>query len=124
MERVELNRLLGATPPPFASGSAEVGVVVAEREPARFIARFAEAVAARGPVFLADPNWGEVEQAQFQALIAQVAVPESAESLEALESPGAGLVEAPVAGWRSMQCAAYNRDARTRNQPGPSSSSP
>ena len=80
MERVELNRLLGATPPPFASGSAEMGGVVAEREPARFIARFAEAVAARGPVFLADPNWGEVEQAQFQAIIAQTPLPEPTEA--------------------------------------------
>ena len=80
MERAELIRLLGATPPPFAAGSAAMGVVVAEREPARFIARFAEAVAAGGPVFLADPNWGEVERAQFQALIAQVPLPESMEA--------------------------------------------
>ena len=80
MERAELIRLLGATPPPFAAGSAAIGVVVAEREPAQFIACFAEAVVAGGPVFLADPNWGEVERAQFQAIIAQAPLPESTES--------------------------------------------
>lgn len=80
MERAELIRLLGAIPPPFASGSAAMGVVVTEHEPARFIARFGEALAARGPVFLADPNWGEVERAQFQAVIAQGPLPESTEA--------------------------------------------
>ena len=123
MDRAELSQLLGHAPV-FSPANASVlpaGRVVAEREPAQFIARFGAAVAAGGPVFLADPNWGEVERAQFQALIAQAAGPGLVESLD---SPGAGLVEAPVAGWRSTQCAAYNRDARTRNQPGPSSSSP
>jgi O-succinylbenzoic acid--CoA ligase len=80
MDRVELIRLLGAIPPPFASGSAAMGVVVTEREPARFIARFTEAVSGGGPVFLADPNWGEVERAQFQAIIAQTPLPESTEA--------------------------------------------
>ncbi len=80
MERAELIRLLGAIPPPSGAGPAQVGVVVAEREPARFIARFGESVAARGPVFLADPNWGEVEREQFQAIIAQTPLPESTEA--------------------------------------------
>ena len=80
MERAELIRLLGATLPPFASGSAAMGVVVAEREPARFIARFTEAVSGGGPVFLADPNWGEVERAQFQSIIAHTPMPESTEA--------------------------------------------
>jgi O-succinylbenzoic acid--CoA ligase len=80
MERAELICMLGAIPPPFTAGSAALGVVVAEREPARFMARFGEAVAARGPVFLADPNWGEVERAQFQAIIAQTPLPESTEA--------------------------------------------
>lgn len=73
MDRAELSRLLGWTPaqsPSPVSWSPE-GCVVAEREPVQFIARFGEAVAAGGPVFLADPNWGEGERAQLQALLRQ-----------------------------------------------------
>ncbi len=91
MERAELIRLLGATLPPFASGSAAMGVVVAEREPARFIARFTEAVSGGGPVFLADPNWGEVERAQFQSIIAHTPLPELTE--EELQAAGGQLAQ-------------------------------
>ncbi len=94
MDRAELSRRLGHAAA-FSQGNAfgwPAGRVVAEREPAQFIARFGTAVAAGGPVFLADPNWGEVERAQFQALIAQAAGPGLVESL------GAGLVEVSMAG--------------------------
>ncbi len=71
MERADLSRLLrgaalGATP------GAPVGTrdsVVSEREPAAFMSAFAEAVAAGGTVFLADPNWGNRERAQFDELV-------------------------------------------------------
>jgi o-succinylbenzoate---CoA ligase len=67
MERVDLIRLLGAE----TAVSEPRDVVVEERDPERFIAAFTEAVAAGGTVFLADPNWGERERAQFNALVAQ-----------------------------------------------------
>lgn len=64
MERLELARRLGAQ-----SGVAEArDVVLQERDPVRFMGRFAEAVAAGGTVFVADPAWGAVERAQFAAL--------------------------------------------------------
>jgi o-succinylbenzoate---CoA ligase len=66
MERVELIRLLGARP---AGAVAVQTSIVSEREPARFIERFTQAVAAGGTVFLADPQWGERELAQFEALV-------------------------------------------------------
>lgn len=69
MERVELIRLLGTEP----SSAAPRDVVVEAREPAEFIARFTEAAAAGGTVFLADPSWGAAERAQFNALVAQKA---------------------------------------------------
>lgn len=67
MERVDLIRLLGGEP---MVGEPR-DVVVEEREPERFIAAFTAAVAAGGTVFLADPNWGERERAQFNALVAR-----------------------------------------------------
>ncbi len=89
MDRAELSRRLGHAPA-FSEANASVapaGRVVAEREPAQFIERFGAAVAAGGAVFLADPNWGEVERAQFQALIAQSPLPDSAEGQEASGLP-------------------------------------
>jgi O-succinylbenzoic acid--CoA ligase len=64
MERVELARRLGAAP----RVAAPHEVVVAEREPARFMAAFGEAVAAGGTVWVADPSWGAAERTQFAAL--------------------------------------------------------
>ncbi|HEY0967564.1 MAG TPA: AMP-binding protein [Opitutaceae bacterium] len=64
MERAELARWLGVS---LASGAPR-DVVVAERDPAAFRAAFADAVAAGGTVFLADPAWGALERAQFDAL--------------------------------------------------------
>jgi O-succinylbenzoic acid--CoA ligase len=53
-----------------AVAEARDAVVVEENEPARFCAAFAEAVAAGGTVFLANPAWGVAERAQFNALVA------------------------------------------------------
>ena len=65
MDRAELSRLLGSE----GLLAEPRDVVVNEREPARFIEAFTDAVAAGGTVFLADPNWGERERAQFNALV-------------------------------------------------------
>lgn len=66
MDRAELSRLLGRRP----SVAEPRDVVVAETDPVRFGEAFADAVAAGGRVFLADPHWGEAERAQFNSLIA------------------------------------------------------
>ena len=63
MERVELARLLGGN----STGAART--VIAEADAARFRAMFADAAAGTGEVFLCDPKWGEVERAQFQAVL-------------------------------------------------------
>jgi O-succinylbenzoic acid--CoA ligase len=70
VDRFELARALGAEPavgepPAEAGGPAHV---VCEREPAAFMAAFAAAVARGGPVFLADPAWGETERARLEEL--------------------------------------------------------
>lgn len=65
MDRAELARLLGAE----MAVAEPRDVVIAEREPERFMAAFADAVAAGGRVFLADPAWGEAERAQFNAIV-------------------------------------------------------
>lgn len=62
MERAELGRLLGG------SSTQATRTVIAESNDARFRARFADAAAGRGEVFLCDPKWGETERAQFQAI--------------------------------------------------------
>jgi O-succinylbenzoic acid--CoA ligase len=65
MERADLIRLLGSP-----SAVAEMrDVIVEERDPSLFIASFADAVAAGGTVFLADPAWGAGERAQFSAWV-------------------------------------------------------
>lgn len=69
MDRAELSRLLG-TPP----GLAETrDVVVEESDPALFMRSFADATAAGGTVFLADPSWGQAERRQFNELVARPA---------------------------------------------------
>ncbi|HTJ78184.1 MAG TPA: AMP-binding protein [Rariglobus sp.] len=67
MDRAELVRLLGAHP----VVAEPRDVVVEERDPARFMAAFTDAVAAGGNVFIADPAWGQIERAQFNALSAR-----------------------------------------------------
>ena len=69
MERVDLIRLLGAEPLLAERGDR----VVEAREPAEFVGKFTEAVAAGGNVFLADAGWGQAERAQFNALVARKA---------------------------------------------------
>jgi len=69
MERAELSDRLGAGP----LRRPGCGTVVCEADPARFQGAFADAVAAGGPVFLADPAWRESERREFAALIASPA---------------------------------------------------
>ena len=71
MERAELATLLGHRGGPTGTVQA---VVVAESHPGKFREAFARAVAGRGPVFLADPRWGDRERRQFDALVVQSAV--------------------------------------------------
>lgn len=68
MDRAELARLLGATPERAAEPHGGA-VLISERDPKRFMAAFAGAVARGGDVFLCDPNWGENEKAQLMALL-------------------------------------------------------
>lgn len=69
--RAELARRLGA-----AEGAREPRetTIVSEREPARFMAALAEAVAAGGNVFLADPNWSDAQRAELEAMTRQTSV--------------------------------------------------
>jgi O-succinylbenzoic acid--CoA ligase len=68
MERTDLARLLGGSP--AVAEPAAGAVVIAERDPNRFLEAFARAAAGRGPVFLADPLWTEAERRELAALIA------------------------------------------------------
>lgn len=68
MDRAELARRLRVAP---VAGEPR-DVVVREREPRAFMTAFGEAVARGGTVFLADPNWGENERAQFAGIMARV----------------------------------------------------
>jgi len=63
-------------------------VVVEEREPARWRAAFAAAVASDATVFVANPAWGAAERAQFDAL---VVTPNSALRLQPSAFPPAWL---------------------------------
>ncbi len=67
MERAELAHALGA--PAIVAEPGGDPVVIEERDPARFMEKFAAAVAAGADVFLADPNWGAKERAQLAALL-------------------------------------------------------
>jgi len=63
MERLELARRLGA-------GSRRAGgreSIVDERETARFMVAFSEAVASGGPVLVMNPTWSAVERERFAA---------------------------------------------------------
>lgn len=64
MERAELGRLLGG------NGLAVARTVIAEADAARFRAKFADAVAGPGEIFLSDPKWAGAERAQFHAVLA------------------------------------------------------
>jgi len=66
MERAELSERLGAGP----LRSSGRGTVVCEADPVQFQSAFGDAVAAGGPVFLADPAWRESERREFAALLA------------------------------------------------------
>ncbi len=65
MERSELRRLLGVAPT-----GARVPALILEREPERFLAAFAQAVAGDGEIFLGNPDWSAAELARARAVIA------------------------------------------------------
>jgi o-succinylbenzoate---CoA ligase len=91
MERFELARLLGGAP-----SVTEVGgeaMIIAERDPSRFMAAFTRAAAGRGRVFLADPLWGEKERQEASELVARTE-PVSVASVEA----GRGWLMVPSGG--------------------------
>jgi o-succinylbenzoate---CoA ligase len=67
MERLELARLLGARADELGSGGE--AVIIEQRDAGRFQASLAAAVAAGGPVFLADPGWGEAERGVLSELV-------------------------------------------------------
>lgn len=71
MERAELTRLLGASP--RRGRSRRPPAIVCARDPARFQAEFAAAVASGGAVFLADPAWGAAERSELERLAGSAA---------------------------------------------------
>jgi O-succinylbenzoic acid--CoA ligase len=64
MERAELGKLLGG------QATRAIRTVIAETDTAKFCAKFADAVAGTGEVFLSNPKWVETEREQFHALLA------------------------------------------------------
>jgi len=64
MERAKLARLLGG------AATYSPRTVIAEADAAQFCAKFADAVAGTGDVFLADPKWGDEEWDQFHSVLA------------------------------------------------------
>jgi O-succinylbenzoic acid--CoA ligase len=71
MERLGLARLLGA--PAGAAEPSAAPRIIEDRDPGRFMAALASAVAGTGPVFLADPAWGATERAALTACLEQAA---------------------------------------------------
>lgn len=76
MDRADLAARLGVR---LSAGKPQ-DAVVCETAPETFQRAFAEAVAAGGRVFLADPNWSVAERADFDQLRHQAAVPEMVEA--------------------------------------------
>jgi O-succinylbenzoic acid--CoA ligase len=68
MTRAEFAALLGA-PAGLVAEAGAAPAVIAESDPRKFMASFAEAVARGGEVFLTDPKWSETERSQLAALI-------------------------------------------------------
>lgn len=66
MERPELARILGAE---ARAAAHQPALVVRAADPAAFTHAFAAAAAGRGPVFLADPNWGANERAELDRMV-------------------------------------------------------
>ncbi len=69
MDRIEFAARLG-TPRGLVAEASARPTVIAEAEPAKFMAAFARAAAQGGDVFLADPNWKENELTQLNTLVA------------------------------------------------------
>lgn len=70
MERGELAALLGVR---ARAGANAPSRAIEERDPARFMAAFAQAVAAAGNVFLANPSWKAAERAVLARLMTDAA---------------------------------------------------
>ena len=68
MTRTEFGLKLGGGERGSATDRA---VVISERDPVGFRRKFAEAARGNGPVFLANPDWGERECREFDALVVQ-----------------------------------------------------
>ncbi len=64
MTRAEFTTLLGGAP-----RADPVAIVVEAPDAAEWTEHFVRAVAGTGPVFLANPDWGEAERVQFRSLI-------------------------------------------------------
>jgi len=64
MERAELGQLLGG------HATRAIRTVISETDATEFRAKFADAVAGTGEVFLSNPKWVETEREQFQSLLA------------------------------------------------------
>ncbi len=82
MERLELARLLRGKS--VAQGASRI--VVTESDPQKFMAAFAQAMAGRAEIFLANPDWGALERNQVDAL------------LQSASSPGSGYLMIPTGG--------------------------
>lgn len=93
MERAELARLLGGNP------TYSPRTVIAEAEAAKFCAKFADAVAGTGDVFLADPKWREEEWDQFHAVLASGVSLTAAPFLEAETRLVAPKLRGSEGGW-------------------------
>jgi O-succinylbenzoic acid--CoA ligase len=95
MERAELARLLGAEVA-LQEPPAEP-VVIAEREPERFMAAFTAAVASGAEVFLADPTWSDRQRAELRAVL-EVTGHENASPPSRLAGGGIGWLMIPSGG--------------------------
>ncbi len=88
MERAELARLLGM-PRGCGPGSGEP-VFIAERDHARFMAKFSSAVAGDAPIFLGDPVWGNAQRVRWEPLVARAAAMQAPEDRGWLLIPTGG----------------------------------
>jgi O-succinylbenzoic acid--CoA ligase len=95
MERSEVTRRLGARP----AGAAGPARVVEAADPAGFMACFAEAAAAGGNIFLANPSWRSAERAELARLVGQGMCGERGWLMIPSGGAGGGLKFARHDGW-------------------------
>jgi len=103
MERAELAQALARWRPPGPDRRAHDRRLIIEASPARFMARFAQAVAGTGEVFVGSPAWGEDETAQVRALLAT----------RRNESPARGWLMIPTGGTSGGEIKFARHDAGT-----------